>query len=422
MKINLEALNSHLSELNDLSNKPNHNPQEKRRYAYLLTACAALRSGASVEEVEEHYRSSTAKRAGITLPVTVGHSPEARGWKSYVEQPEKRDVEGDPIARIGTYTSLGFFVPTAWRDEAVWAMKQHDALFDEDAVTLIKSTNSAPLPIPTPSDVENVASVVAEGGSQSEVDIAVPSHVVLGGYSYKTPRYQVSLEAMQDLTDNLSVVNLFNKFSADRLARGIGHDLVVGDGSSKPLGLVTSLVANSAPVVIAAGSAPNDGSSAAGYNSLGSQDFANAIEKLDDAYANSPKVAWLMNKKTLGYLESLVDKVGHPLNIVKYVNDEDGESYPCIMGIRVRICPSMDNIGNGSAPKYPAVLGDLSFWATRIVMGELSGVKVYTEAPGLIENGLIGLRSYLQADGAVLYDDWSNPAQSPFVLIENAHS
>src|SRR5207244_10826709 len=218
--------------------------------------------------------------------------------------------------------------------------------------------------------------------------------------------YCAASDTRMSLRQYIALFILFNIFSSYRLSRGIGRDLVVGDGVSNPLGLVTSLVVNGAPVVIAAGSNPNDGGGAAGYNSLGSQDFANAIEKLDDAYANSPKVAWLMNKKTLGYLESLLDKNGRPLRIVTY---EQG--WPCIMGIRVRICPSMDNVGNGSAPRYPVVLGDLSFWATRIVMGELSGVKVYREAPGLIENGLIGLRSYLQADGALLYDDWANAAQ-----------
>src|SRR5205807_673666 len=124
-------------------------------------------------------------------------------------------------------------------------------------------------------------STVGEGGSQSEVDIAVVNQATLGGYSYKTPRYTVSMEAMQDLTDNLTVVNLFNRFSADRLARGIGRDLVIGDGSGKPLGFVTSLVANGAPTVTAAGSAANTGGSEAGYNSLGSADFSSAISKLD---------------------------------------------------------------------------------------------------------------------------------------------
>jgi len=417
MKMNIGAFNSYLQELNDLSNKPTHTPQEKRRFAFLQTACAAIRSGVAVEEVEDFYREDAAKRGGVKLPAKTAENPEARAWSEYASNPEKRDVEGDPLARIGTFTGLGYFVPNAWRDEVVFALKQHDALSDDDAVTMIRSTNAAPLPIPVVDDTASVASVVGEGGSQTATDIASPNHVVLGGYSYKTPRYTASIEAMQDLQQNMSVVKLFNTFSRDRLARGIGRDLVVGDGGSKPLGLVTSLVANAAPTVIAVGSAPNDGSSAAGYNSLGSQDFANAIEKLDDAYANSPKAAWLMNKKTLGYLETLLDKNGRPLRLVTY---EQG--WPCIMGFRVRICPSMDNVGNGSAPKYPVVLGDLSYWATRIVMGSLSGVMAYKEAPGLVENGLIGLRSYLQADGAILYTDWSNAAQSPFVLIENAHS
>src|SRR5712664_3437443 len=273
MSIDLRALNSFLKEYNELSAKPNHNAQERNRMAFLQTAVAAVRAGASIEEINQEWREDAARRGGIKLPAASAQpSIEARGWAAYVTNPERRDVEGDILARIGTYTGLGFFVPTAWRDEAVWAMKAHDALFDEDVVTFIKSTTSAPLPIPVPSDVASVASVVGEGGSQTETDIAVPAHVVLGGFSYKTPRYNASIEAMQDLTDNLSVVSLFNKFSADRLARGIGRDLVVGDGRSKPLGLVTSLVANAAPIVVATGSAANTGGSEAGFNSLGSAD------------------------------------------------------------------------------------------------------------------------------------------------------
>lgn len=422
MKINLEALNRHLAELNELSNKPSHNKQEQRRFAFLQTACAALRSGASVEEVEEHYRSSTAKSAGITLSkkdyavrLTAEEEQEIRSYRESFS--EYRDVEGDPIARIGTYTSLGFFVPTSFYGSVVWALKAHDALFDPEAVTYIKSTNSRPLLIPTPSDVENVASVVGEGGSQTETDIAEPNQITLGGYSYKTPRYVASLEAFQDVNDGMTITSLFSDFSRDRIARGIGHDLTVGDGSSKPLGLVTSLIGNNAPVVTAQGAAVNDGGSEAGYNSLGSPDFASAIKLLDQAYLSSPKCAWLMNRRTLATLEALLDKNGRPLGLVRYDN-----GYPCIFGIRVRIAPSMDDIGNGSAQKFPVVLGDFSFWATRIIAGELSGVKNYVNAPGLAENGLVGLRSYLQADGAVLYQDWGNSAQSPFVLIKNAHS
>src|SRR2546430_10949271 len=42
--------------------------RSKRRFAFLQTACAAIRSGVAVEEVDEMYRTDTARRAGITLP------------------------------------------------------------------------------------------------------------------------------------------------------------------------------------------------------------------------------------------------------------------------------------------------------------------------------------------------------------------
>ncbi len=416
MQINIEALHSYLTEMGDLSNKPTHNPQEKRRFAFLQTAVAAIRSGVEVEEVDEFYRSDAAKRAGITLPARSPQSllsreeqNEARAWKQFVE---KRDmVEGDPIARLGTYSALGFFVPTDFYRDVFAAMKQHDALFDEDAVTFIRSTNGRPLPIPVAGDTEVVASVVSENGSQSSVDIDSTGHVVLGAYSYSTPRFVASLESFEDLEGTLSVLNLYKRFSADRIARGVGADLINGDGTDEPVGLIVALVGAGVVPVTANGANANTGNAGdTSANSVGSADLAAMFQNLDDAYANSSKVAWLMNKKTLAYFESLVSKQGTPLHLVKY---DDG--YPCIYGIRVRICPSMDNIG---ASKRPVILGDLSFWATRLTVdGETSGVRIYREAPGLIENGNIGLRTFVRADGALLWTDTGSPA--PFVMLQN---
>jgi len=415
MKINLEALRSYLEELGDLSNKPTHNSQEKRRFAFLQTAIAAIRSGVDVEEVNELYRSDAAKRGGVTLParsqslLTREEQVEARGWKQFIEQRDM--VEGDPLARIGTYSGLGFFVPTDFYRDVFAAMKQHDALFDEDAVTFIRSTNGRPMPVPVAGDTEVVAAVVAENGSQSSVDIAATGHVTIGGYSYSTPRFVASIEAFEDLEGTLSVLNLYKRFSADRIARGVGADLVNGDGTDEPLGLISSLIGANVQPVIANGANANTGNSGDNAtNSIGSADLAALFQNLDDAYANSPKVAWLMNKKTLGYLESLVSKQGTPLHLVKY---DDG--YPCIYGIRVRICPSMDNIG---ASKRPVILGDLSYWATRLIVdGQTSGIRIYREAPGLIENGNIGLRTFVRADGGLLWTDTSSP--TPFVILQN---
>jgi predicted phage gp36 major capsid-like protein len=73
----------------------------------------------------------------------------------------------------------------------------------------------------------------------------------------------------------------------------------------------------------------------------------------------------------------------------------------------------MDSIG---ASNTPVVLGDFSYWATRLVIDD-AHVQVYREAPGLIENGNIGLGTFARADGELLYTDTNSP--SPFVTIRN---
>jgi len=146
----------------------------------------------------------------------------------------------------------------------------------------------------------------------------------------------------------------------------------------------------------AAGSSVNDGSANTGANSLGTQDFANAFDTIDAAYSSSPCAAWVMNLKTLGNLYGMVDKYGRPI-----VSFTDGA--PTILGKPVKISPSMDNIGRSNVP---VLFGDLSYFSTRIVVPgseEGLGIKSYTEAPGLAENGLVGFRSFVRADdGAAL--------------------
>jgi HK97 family phage major capsid protein len=115
-----------------------------------------------------------------------------------------------------------------------------------------------------------------------------------------------------------------------------------------------------------------------------------------------------MNNSTLGALYKQLDKYGRP--IIDIV-----EGAPFLYGRPVKISPSMDSIG---ASNRPVVLGDLSYWCTRIVTPngqEGMGIKSYTEAPGLIENGLVGFRSFVRADGALAW----NSGPCPFVILAN---
>jgi HK97 family phage major capsid protein len=406
MKVNTKDLSLLVQEMDKLSNKVHHNEQEKRRYAFLQTATAAVKVGASLEEMDYEYANAEEQRLG--LPITARNpfagrdkQAEARGWKSFLE---KRDmVEGVATSRIGTYTGLGYFVPTDYMPTLFSALGAHDVLFNEDDCTVIKSTNGRPLNVPTLGDIEVVAGIVGEAGSQSSVDFSATGQSTVGVYTYNSKRIVVSLEAFQDASEALSILDIAKATFASRLARGIGADLLAGDGVNKPKGLLTALSNLGVVPVIAQGSSVNDGSTSTAANSIGSADFANTLAALDTAYLSSPKTAWILNRKTLGFVNALTDKMGHPLNLVQY----DANLQPYIMGVPVKISPSMPNIGPSTTP---VILADLRYWMSRLVIDDNSGLKSYTEGPNLIEKGNVGIGCFVRAGGALMFNDTSSPA------------
>jgi HK97 family phage major capsid protein len=418
-KQQMKELSSLTQEAYTLSEKVRQTPQEKRRFAFLTgTAIPAIRSGATLAEVNEFELNETEQRNGLPLsrltvnPEQRQREQEYRFWIGGLEKRTANEVEGAPmLTHIGSYTGLGFFVPTGFFDKVWDTMKASDALFDDEAVTLIKTDNGRPLPIPTMDDTNNDASVLGEASAKSSVNIGAIGQAKLGAYSYATREWIVPLEAFEDMNSTLTSTKIFQRFTSRALARGIGRDLVIGGGTTQPLGLIPSLEAAGAPVVTVIGSAKNTGGSEDGTSSIGSADFSTALSTLDSAYVDSPSIAWLMNRSTLNTVAGIVTKQGNRLNLVQY--DADGK--PSILGIPVKICPSMDNIG---VSNIPVVLGDLSYWATRIVTPgaeEGLGIKTFREADGLIEKGLVAFRSFVRADGALLW----NAGPSPFVVMRN---
>ena len=399
------------TELSGLANKTGKwTPQDDVRFGQLKANLRAIEGGMTLAELDEDRLNEDRRRNGLETKQNSEHprAAELRGWKAFVEK--RGMTEGAPMLNhIGTYSGLGFFVPNEWFPKVFAAMKAHDVLFDGDSgVTFINSTNGRPMTIPTMDGTPTAAQVGTEAGSQTSVDIDSTSHGKLGGYTFSTDRYVASLESFDDLESGITCLDLFTKFSADALARGIGQALVNGDGNNTILGLVPSLEALGGPSVVAAGSNNNDGLSIGGANSIGSDDLKAAINAIDSAYINE-RTAWLMNQKTLAALSGQLTKYGQILDLVKYVGGK-----PFIFGIPVKICPSLDDIG---ASKVPIVLGDLSYWATRLIVApDFAGIKVYREAPGLIENGNVGFRTFVRAHGTLLS---SSTTQTPFVFIRN---
>lgn len=417
MKLDVKGLAILTREATELTNRSKLNSIEEKRFNLIMGQISLLKTGGvTLAELQAEEVNDINRRHG--LPVTRAAAPEteerakARAWQTFLkiqrEQRTATETEGSLLSMIGSYSGLGEFVPTEFITEVYGAMAAHDALFDEDAVTVMKSTNGRVTQIPTYGDIENVAVVVDESGdtSSNEHLIAAPGQVDSAVYSYRSPLWRVSIEAMQDAEMMGSAVSMFKRFAADRIARGVAKDLANGNGSSKPLGLIPSLVASGVTPVTAAGSSKNTGGTEDGTNSIGSQDIAALYYSVNEAYRSQPKAAWFMNDSTRTYLAQIVSKQGVPL-----VQWQGSEAF--IFGKPVRVCPSFPSIAAGNVT---VVFGDGSFWLTRKVVSDDSYVQLVKEAVGLIEKGQMALRMFSRFGGELLYTDAGSPA--PFNYLQ----
>src|SRR5262249_13520361 len=145
-----------------------------------------VKAGVSLAEIDLELVNEVEKRNGLSITRREAPVSEQRAkmeaWREVIRgAAENRTVEntqGSIVSRIGTYTGLGFFVPTEFLTETYAAMAAHDSLLSPEAVTVLESTNGRVTEVPTLGDIENVAAVMGEAASStaSEAAIHSPGH------------------------------------------------------------------------------------------------------------------------------------------------------------------------------------------------------------------------------------------------------
>lgn len=411
MTIDTKGLSILTAEALELGNRSHLSKQQERRYRAVIAGISAIKAGATLQEVDQERLNQEEIAAGLTpTRLRTGRlNAEQRAKAVFMQELFKGgtsvgakevcggyefragETEGNALTGIGTYTGLGIFVPTDFYANVVSSMVEHDALYDEDVVTVTKSTNGHPLRIGNYDDGANEATLVGEASDQTgnQVDLGNPDQTVLGAYSYRTPIHKFSMEVFDDLEASYTAYALFERFASDRMARGIGKILVTGNGVNQTTGLITALELLGAPSVTASGSGANDG---VGSSPVGSADMANLWGSVNRQYRESPKAGWLMNDSTLTALSAIVTKYGQPL-----VDFRTG--CPMILNKPVHVSPSMPSTGSKVAG--PVVFGDLSYWFTRLVSDQMTRIRVLKET--YIENGQYGIQMFMRADGALNY-------------------
>jgi HK97 family phage major capsid protein len=263
---------------------------------------------------------------------------------------------------------------------------------------------------PTADDTANVGNWVAEGSAVSQVNPAT-ANVQFNAYLASSQQVLISVQLLQDSAFDLE--SYLAEAFAIRLARVTNKAYTVGSGSGQPNGLLTAIEADTTPLVVTAvGSANNDGGSGEdGSNTIGTDDLANLIGKIDPMYRVGAK--FMMHWTVIDYLRKLKDKYGRPLWEVSIAQGEPdkiyGYSYDWNADMSAWTQGAAESGANASL--YTVLFGNFSKYIVR----EIGGITMVRFNELYMPNHQVGFQAFLRTDGQRIQ-------QYAFSLLQQAAS
>jgi HK97 family phage major capsid protein len=301
---------------------------------------------------------------------------------------ERRDVsEGAPmLTHIGSYSSLGYLVPTGFSGMIEQATKYYAPLMDGSVFRLWKTESGNPIPWPTSNDTNQAATIVGEGATITEADITA-SQIDFAAYKLTAGVIKASVELLQDSAFDTESW-LADQFGI-RYGRGLENYLTTGTGSSQPTGLLTAVANSGATPVIATGSSESTGGAQTGVNSIGYSDLVNLEHSVDPSYRRNAK--YMFHDLTLASLKKIIDKFGRPLWAPGISVDEPDtlNGYPYVVN------QSMPVI---AASATTVAFGDL----TKFVVRSVKAVSVQRLVELYAASGQVGFISNMRVDSNLL--------------------
>ena len=319
-----------------------------------------------------------------------------RGGDAALDAAEKRSIEmrdgvieGNTLAHIGTYTGLGFLVPTGFAGKIEEATKYFAPLMQLGVFGQLETGTGKPIPFPTSDDTSQSATIINET-SVIAVDSALNSEVgqvSLGAFKLSSGVVKSSIELLQD--SGIDVEQWLADRFAVRYGRGLEHYLTNGTGSGEPQGLLTAVAASSVTPIVASGSSESSGGAETGANSIGYSDLVNLEHSVDPSYRRGAK--YMFHDKTLGQLKKILDKFGRPIWAPGIAVDAPDT----INGYEFVINQAFPQIG---ASNVTVAFGDLSKFLVR----KVSGWAVQQLRELYAANGQVGFISNMRVDSRLV--------------------
>jgi len=267
----------------------------------------SLENAAGLIGTESRYDSK--REAAFARYVKFGEKGVSDAELRSLSNPEFRDVaEGAPmLTHIGTYSGLGYFVPTGFRQAIEQATKYFAPLLEDGVCTVMNTDTGNVIPFPTSNDTSQQATIVGEAASVGEQDVTA-SQVLFGAYKLTSGLVKMSVELLQDSAFDLD--NWLGQRFGERFGRGLENYFTNGTGNGQPTGILTAIEQCGVSPVVSVGSGANDGTGL-NNNSIGSQDIVNLEHGVDISYRRNAR--YMLHDATLQKLQNLLDKYGRPL-------------------------------------------------------------------------------------------------------------
>ena len=280
----------------------------------------------------------------------------------------------------GSGTNAGYLIPTGFQKELETKLKAFGGMRRNARIVQTASGNT--LPWPTLDDTSNSGGFLS---INSSVNGANPTFGQVNLYAYLASSKQILIpvQLLQDSAFDLQA-ELVDAF-AIRIGRITNLKYTVGSGlgSSEPAGLVPAITS----LVTAVGDSNTSGNT--DLNSVGVDDLANLIAKLDPAYR--PNAKFMANQSTFDFLRKLKDKYGRPMWEASITQGQPDKIY----GYAYDWNQDMDSIAAG---KMTIIFGDFSKFIIRDVLG-FAFIR-YSEK--YMDLHQIGFQAYLRTDSACI--------------------
>lgn len=299
--------------------------------------------------------------------------------RNFLMKGESRTGLGESAGNIG-----GFFVPVEFdfTRDILQAQKQYDAMLDENVVRIIESQdgNMRPHPLPAVDYTSVSASIVSESTQATASTVPTAAQIMLSkpSFNYRGNALPITLEMAQDSYED--VTEILSQVFGISIARGVGADLVNGDGVNAPQGILT---------------AASLGATSAAAGVIAATDLEAVYKSLNRAYRIN--ASWLMNDNTYLSVRGLTDSNGRPLLSIR----DDQE---LLLGKPIRISPAMPDVSAGSKS---ILLAALKQYAVKRSPFRLTRA---TEVPGYVEYGTVLFNAWQRFDGRLLNPGTAKPA------------